>query len=180
MQPWLMWGSTQNPVFIPTGAPGVATPQGVQLARVDYGRPESWTFLLAAQVKQFTRDFGVVTADVLVDFDLTIGLGRSAYTLESFAQFAWTGILPNTGTALIWTTEARSPGFNSADVLEHIVKEFPAQSINVGVRVTATTSGAAVNPKINMEISAAFSPRTHVRPEWFKEGTFKGGEQNGT
>lgn len=179
MQPWVMWGSTQSPVFIPTGAPGVASPVGVQLARIDYGRPESWTFLLGAQVKNFTRDFGVVTADVQVDFDVTVGLGRSSYTLESFARFIWSGILPNTGTALIWATEVRSPGFTSSDTDEHIVKEFPAQSINVGVRVLATTSGAATNPKIAMDISAAFSPRTHIRPEWFKDGSFRGGEQGG-
>lgn len=180
MQPWLMWGSTQSSIFTPTPAPGTPSPVGVQLARIDYGRPETWTFLLGAQVKLFTRDAGVVTADVQVDFDVTVGLGRSSYTFESFAQFIWAGILPNTGTTLIWTTEARSPGFNSADTAEHIVKEFPAQSINVGVRVTTTTSGAAVNPAISMDISAAFAPRTHIRPEWFsKVANFRGGEQGG-
>jgi len=168
-----MWGSDQQFDLTP------GTELSKQVSRVDYGRPETWTFLLANKV---TAGFAPapVAGTVDIAFDLFIGSGRSTISVRNFVVFQVN--IPNLTNAavgpLLWATTAQSPQrtFPPAGN-EFTISEFPAQSINAQARVLFT----CVDPlaTVSLVASGFFSPRTHVRPEWFKGGTFKGGENDG-
>jgi hypothetical protein len=80
--PWHMWGNTQQlkAIIGSGGNPGV-TPG--QLLRINYARPDSWHFLLSA--KLLTGPEADITHAVAigVQFDLTVGIGRSAIVIDN-------------------------------------------------------------------------------------------------
>lgn len=80
---------------------------------------------------------------------------------------------------LLWGTQTVSPQRTFPPAGNTFpVDSFVAQSINCEARVTNTS----VDPLVRIRATASgfFSPRTHIRPEWFKDGKFKGGENDGT
>jgi hypothetical protein len=174
--PWLMWGSTQAvPLNVALFQAFISTPQ---VARIDYARPDTWSFLLGAELPDaaFT---GIANYEVDVIFDLTIGLGRAAFEMPAFETFTF-GNVVNPGATKIYSTEVQGPLRITGDLVPNLIREFPAQSINVTARVNATLSGSPTsNLTGTLQISAFFSPRTHIRPEWFKDGRFTGGEDYG-
>jgi len=196
--PWLMWGSDQqvtvetpsstiNPTFTETF---VQTPQ---LVRIDYGRPETWSFVFAAALVGMTPPpqagrMGSFFCDVY--FDVSIGAGRSSIIIRGFEHFSWEisnsdpqelPILINRG--LTWSQQVVPPakkqdipGIPSAGVVESIA----AQSINVTARVRGFNENFTSPGSVSLIVSAFFAPRSHVRPEWFQGGRFSGGEDYGT
>jgi hypothetical protein len=65
------------------------------------------------------------------------------------------------------------------------VTEIVAQDIQLNVRAQIGISGALVGYPYNAvcEVTALFAPKTHVRPDWYREGPqevqFPGGEVGG-
>jgi len=175
MQPWMMWGSDQ---IFDLVAPGAE--RTLQVGRIDYARPESWTFLLGLKVTQGSAP-APVAGTVDCSFDLLVGSGRSTLNLRNFVTFQVN--IPNLTNAavgpLLWATTAQTPQrtFPPAGN-EFTIDTFPAQSINASARILFT----CIDPlaRISCTASGYFSPRTHVRPEWFdKVAKYRGGEQGG-
>jgi hypothetical protein len=169
-----MWGSDQQFQDL---TPGVSLSK--QVGRVDYGRPETWTFLLSLKVTNGNAP-APVAGTVDCAFDLFLGSGRSTIEVRNFVAFQVN--IPNLTNAavgpLLWATTAQSPQrtFPPAGN-EFTIANFPAQSINAQARVLFT----CVDPlaTVSLVASGFFAPRTHIRPEWFKGGEFKGGENDG-
>ena len=176
MQPWLMWGSDQSFDLTP------GAEQSKQCSRIDYGRPETWTFLLSLKV---TTGFAPAPVAGTVDcaFDLFLGSGRSTISIRNFVTFQ-VNIADLSNAALgplLWATTAQSPQrVVPPSGNEYTIDSFPATSVNAQARVLLTT----VDPlaRVSLVASGFFSPRTHIRPEWYKTGDqdkFRGGEQGG-
>jgi hypothetical protein len=173
MQPWQMWGSDKGFDLTP------GNQQTAQVSRIDYGRPETWSFTMALKVTSGSAP-APVNGTVDCAFDLFVGSGRSTIQIRNFMNFQ-VNILDLSNAAvgpLLWGTETISP----QRVFPPSGNTFPcdsivAQSINAEARVLFT----CVDPLATVQLVAScfFAPRTHVRPEWFKGGEFKGGENNG-
>jgi hypothetical protein len=191
--PWKMWGSSETVVVDAQGA--TEQRQGQQLVSIDYRRPETWSFLLFAQLlggPQVALD-----QDFEVFFTVTAGLGRAisslgvpnipAFTTDSvFARMRWR-VPPFTspGTRPFsrkWTQRTVSPplddivGAGSAVELDR----FVAQTIQC--EATVVVPSASVGP-VRFLVGAFFAPQTHIRPDWFADGPdavkFRGGECGG-
>jgi hypothetical protein len=186
---------TQSPTNPLVFAPG-------QLVKIAYRRPETWHWVFSARV--LDGDDALVTDPIIVEvhFDLTIGIGRSMVQIpggygyfdsrndppfESF-QFAWGGPGGDPACprgAQIWSTAVQAPGksFLNGPVPTKspcIVNEIVAQDIQLNCRVIAITfPGGPQGLRADIEVSAHFSPKTHLRPEWFKGGSFPGAEDGG-
>lgn len=188
-----MWGSDQALQIVtkigisPSQTQADAT--APQLARIDYARPETWSFFFGAKLTRVDPEqgtgSGIFTIDVF--FDVAIGLGRSTQNLFSFESFKFaidTSIPPNGSlNRLIWSTRALAPSKSipvpaTPDGLQ--VESFCAQSINCSVRAHASSTDFSVPNTADLVVSAFFCPRTHIRPEWFQGGRFTGGEDYGS
>jgi hypothetical protein len=180
--PWLMWGSTQTFRMERPPAAGTFQQDSGQLARVTYGRPETWTFLLGYKVLDSDLVGGPYV--VQVGFDLTVGIGRGNVKLVHFGFFQEQN--PNATSPIQWATKVPSPQqvFTDATTIEQC-DQFPAQDIQC--QATVVASGVTSGTAITVEVFAFFSPRTHIRPEWFHKPPlssqpaeqFRGGEDRG-
>jgi hypothetical protein len=170
--PWHLWGSDATATLISTGAPSDNS-STVQLARVNYKRPETWTFLLYASVIAAP---GAVAGpwDFRVQFTLSIGVGRAVAVLP-LAPFVYS----SANVALVLSTGIPDFRFASQIQLNPLsdlvgtqpnngfgtFQNFPAQDIQCNAK-GFFTGGAAVN-SVTFQAGAFFAPRTHVRPDWF-------------
>jgi len=193
-----MWGSDQqvtvrtpsstiNPTFTETF---VQTPQ---LVRIDYGRPETWSFMFAAALVGMDPlpapgKMGSFFANVY--FDVSIGVGRSSIFLREFETFGWeisnsdpselSGLIKR---GIVWSQQVLAPARIQdfpARPETGIVDSVAAQSINVTARVRGFNENFTSEGSVSFIVSAFFAPRSHVRPEWFQGGRFSGGEDYGT
>jgi hypothetical protein len=168
MTPWHMWGTTET-ILVPTNGPAFPplTVSG-QLAKVSYGRPDTWSFLMAADIIGGPAVTGGGT--IAVDFDVTAGVGRSSTTLVSFMRFAWVipPAVPVTGRGMKWSSVGRTPipEEDAAVPASRLVELFPAEDIQVQVRVNV---GMTIGSDVRVAVSAYFAPRTHARPDWFRD-----------
>lgn len=203
--PWHMWGNTQRittPVQSPTN-PLTFTPG--QLLRVAYKRPETWHWVLQARLIDGVDADVVDSISVNVNFDLTIGIGRAIIQIPATSErddrpferfrFVWGG--PTVG---IQTTFPRNASLYSTAVVSNrilaaglvpdpataiVVDQIVAQDIQLNCRVQAVglPGSPYVGAPITIEVSAHFSPKTHVRPDWFRDGAeavqYGGGEVEG-
>jgi len=200
LAPWHMWG-TSAVVTVPNIGLAIA-PSTQQLARINYKRPETWSFLFAAELLQAPTV--LVNLVVLVEFELIVGIGRSVLKISSnddvsaptgnvnqgFVRFAWVipgGGVPAPAAQLKWTTVATTPPLDEtlATPVQQTLDSFPAQDIQVSARVRAVSASEALaDPVTILNIHAYFAPRSHVRPDWFRDGpdalSFRGGETDGT
>lgn len=176
--PWLMWGSTQNLSLFASGGtlPGVGSQQ---LARIDYARPETWTFFFAAVVNNAVQSMGPsTTANLFVSFDLTLGVGRSTITIPGFEQY----VIPLDSTSNLnlgktfYSAEVAGPPRIVGDVVPNLLRNITAQSINVNCTADLASQGVWA---ADISLTAYFAPVNHIRPEWFKDGLFTGGENAG-
>jgi hypothetical protein len=173
LPPWHMWGSSES-IKISTTGPSAFNVFEKQLARVDYGRPDTWTFALSASIGSITGD-PVLTAEF--DFKIVIGLGRSTAVLV-VPRVLIVGN-PALGSRTWFCTQFLSPKFElfpTPETYDSFVRDFPAQSINCSVSMFLN---AAVASTCDVTASAMFSPKNHIRPEWY-QGKFPGNEQAGT
>lgn len=187
--PWHMWGNTQ--VFdVPRSSGGASSPLNPtpgQLTRLSYLRPESWHWVFSAKLLAGPDTTGVgehVNFSIL--WDLTIGIGRSVILLPAFDTyfFNWNDGAGFPQDQLIWSTQTNGParsfrtGGGEVSTLPTICSEFVAQDIQLNVRFFLQELSIPSTP-VKVELSAQFAPKTHVRPEWFKGGSFPGAEDGG-
>jgi len=188
--PWHMWGSTQILEASSTPAFGGITSR--QLAKIQYKRPETWSFFFGARILAATVPAGV-TLGIHVAFDLIIGVGRTMFdttagglaigsTIPAFAKFRFTTTVPLVPVLNQpkWRTTGESAVFDDSTplVLPPPIEWFPAQDIQCSARVQLQSVGTA-----KVEVTSWFAPRSHVRPDWFREldaAQFRGAETDGT
>lgn len=191
--PWHMWGSSQQ-LIIPNVSDGLSFQTSQQLARINYARPETWSFFFGCELLQAPEP-AVPNLLVIVQFQIMIGVGRGMIKIAAtpngqntgFVRFVWKfGGAPPTPAQMKWTTTARTPPLDEglATPLSEAVTSFPAQDIQVDVNAVAVTSGGVVgaDPRTLLNCHAYFSPVNHIRPEWFKvddPNQFRAGEQGG-
>lgn len=215
--PWHMWGNSQiiETTIQDTLTRRTATPG--QLVRINYARPETWHWLLAAKMLQGPDAPPAPAPDehlqVSVAFDLTVGVGRAAITIDNAGAifqgdktfetflFEWgdgpARLFPV--LANLWSTQVLGPnrsfrsnapfpnqeGFPTpGDFITGptIIDQIVAQDIQMSCRVIAldtTPASPLIGQTVKVEVSAIFAPQTHVRPEWFKGGSFPGAEDGG-
>lgn len=124
--PWHMWGNSQRIEGIVQDTVGDRPPTNGQMVRINYGRPESWHWMLSAKLLEGPDAGAGDTLQISVDFDLITGIGRSAIdirqqpltsqtafkTFESYT-FAWgPAALIFPAGAMIWTTQVLAPNRN--------------------------------------------------------------------
>lgn len=188
-EPWHLWGQTKTIELLSTGAPTISNQQ---LARVDYHRPETWSFFFGVNLLDVSGP-PLADVDFSVSIDVLPGVGLTFFdTFNSaplftppadltFAFFRFhlpAGSLPigNIVTRR-WTTSTRSPLLDDLDVTSRLpIDRVVAQNLQCKASVSQSTGGPNIGAKF--EVTAMFAPRVHVRPEWWK-GEFPGGEIGG-
>lgn len=191
--PWHLWGSSVQLTAAVTAGNAVGQASD-QLAKVDYRRPETWSFWFGAKM---INGNPILSTGVLVQvwIDVIVGVGRSQFDTRqpdaigfglfpgrSFCSFAW-DIPLGPGTNILdqpakYATSGGGVVLDDRDTtIVPRVEWIPAQSIQCNARLAITT---VANPQeVTVEVSGYFAPRTHVRPDWFLE-TFGGQETGGT
>jgi len=188
--PWHMWGTSATITVPHPSSSAVQFVQSNQLARINYKRPDTWHFLFAAEL--LTAPDGVAgnNVDVIVDFDLFVGVGRASVGMRGrpgepgFARltFHYAGAASAQIGIVKWTTQSQTEVSNTPTILNPNpiilpVVEFPAQDIQCSARVT-TQSASADDLPTKVEVHAYFAPKTHLRPDWF-EREYDGEETEG-
>lgn len=187
--PWHLWGNSQIIETRQTGGTGVGSAPGTgQMAKVAYGRPETWNWIFAATLLEAPTP-GLPGTSMQVDlyWDLIIGIGRSAIVLESFEHFRWDCNNPNPApiNSQLYSTSVKGNRLESQQGVTHTtdptdIDQFVAQDIQLKCRLILTTSGNGFTAKV--EASAQFAPKTHMRPDWFlpsHNAAFRGAEVGG-
>lgn len=192
--PWHLWGNTER--FGPFGSfsPGSVQGIGRQLVRVSFKRPETWRWMFAAKLMSAPSAGVAGSYQLSIDFDVTIGVGRSSFTMPGFdrLQWVWTGVGDGPTSFPIWVASAVSPpanysfanGLPVANQTGRIIDRIVAQDIQVMCRVQFVAIDEPIGGQAELEVSAYFSPATHVRPDWLRdapeEARFGGNEIGGT
>jgi len=176
--PWHMWGNSKT--LKVQHAVALIEESTTQLTKVQYGRPESWSFLFAARIIEIEEPSDA--GSLVVNFDVTVGVGRDHVTIPGFERyvFVWTPP-PNPVVPLFkWSTTVNTPVRNdSAVTADPGTTDFVvAQEINVQCRLSYT-GGAVPIKSVTVEVWNMWSPLSHLRPEWYL-GQFPGNEINGT
>ncbi len=153
--PWHMWGNQLEVNLVATAAPFDI--ESTQLVNINYGRPETWSWLFWAQV---VADSGIGNPGVVqVRFNLTTGVGRTRLTLADFVTFIWTPTLPNLGLSYTTSTTDDTPGPAAAQILSDI----PAEDIVLNVS-SIITGGAAPGRRGSSCSPAAWAPAASPPP----------------
>jgi hypothetical protein len=187
IEPWHMWGTTQN-VTTEIGL-AATTVESNQVARVAYRRPETFNWIFAARLisGQNTSPFQTT---VRVHFDLIVGVGRTMINIPNFETLEWSwvaGLATPTDIHLFTTTAV---GHRSAlrtnlatTTVDTVIDEITAQDIQLSCRVVSLVTGGLVVDPYVVEVSGHFAPKTHMRPDWFLPGPkgskFPGAEVGG-
>lgn len=186
--PWHMWGNSELVTASDTlvaNTPGTSK----QLCKISYARPETWHWVFAAKLVNAPDTIAGEAHTVSVSFDLIVGIGRSQIIIPSFEFFRWNwGDIANPRTAPIafmkWSTQALGrvridpntlpPGPADpwaatgagieARSTSNVITEIVAQDIQLQAVVTCGTLSTIT---ATVEVSAQFSPKTHLRPEWY-------------
>lgn len=195
--PWHMWGTSEIFEFESNGF--VAGSVAGQLTRINYHRPESWTFLLGGRLLSGPVS-GVPATFVTVNFQIIAGVGRSRFNSRyvptqgatanqpvGFLRLQWNvaagetpGAQPNN---LKFATQARTPILDDSvgDASRTIIDRIPASDIQVNADVRGLSQAGA---PVRIELFSFWAPRTHIRPDWFADPRqteqFPGGQLGGT
>lgn len=188
--PWHMWGN-QETVTLPQITGNTTAPLKQQLLRVSYKRPETWQWLFSATLLAGPQAIAGFANGLVVTFDLTVGIGRTAITIPGFElfQFGWVGPLLAPVQTQIWSTQSRAPNRQfftptPAVPVDSIVNQIVAEDIQLGVSVGAAANGGSIGD-FTVLVAAMFAPKTHVRPDWYLPeetplaAVFPGGEVGG-
>lgn len=184
LSPWHMWGGSISQDLSITATPVDSATLRSQVARIGYGRPETWGFLFVVNVGTAPASPATIL-QLDVFFDLTVGLGRTQATLLGFGQI--TIGAAKIGGLSRWTTVVKAPEQNTFFPYTPDISRFPASDIQCSIRSRCfqNVGGDSLGQTVTIEATAMFSPQTHVRPEW--NGTeahnnwprFPGGEDRG-
>lgn len=204
LAPWHMWGNEQTIASTLSGAPPVIPVSTGQLLKISYGRPESWRFVFYAELLEAAAAQGDF---IIVDFDVTIGIGRSASTLglsnvpspalalgltnltRGFARFRFTAGAAGYPATKLWTSRGIATASDDPAVAQVSAAAIDAASITdvlvaQEIQCRARVVGAGNNTPFRVNIGAYFAPNVHIRPEWFaaasNQAKFRGGETGGT
>lgn len=191
--PWHMWGSQADGAVRLTGVD--VQQASSQLARVNYKRPDTWSFCFVLNLLTFTDVLTPAGAvQIFAHFDLTLGVGRSSNTLRDFAVLKIGRTFPFLTPSLMPAQVFTTVGGAFEDIDGTIARtpngsvDFPSSDVQCEARILVTGSTTL---SITYSVSAYFAPRTHVRPEWLGTATgtkqagngiprFNGGEDKGT
>lgn len=183
LAPWHMWGNSQL-ITIAAGIFGnPAGTQSSQLCRIAYARPESFNFLFGFRFIEFSAPTNDFTVDIF--YDLTVGIGRSVIQIPAFETFRLSSV---GGVAaqpqLFWSTQVNSPT-RVRSVTNPAINSLPGVTSYIvceDLQCQVRTVASGVPQTIQAEAFAFFSPRVHLRPEWFSEEgeQFRGKETGGT
>lgn len=205
--PWFMWGTSRTLRIDSTGLdPDREAVQSIQLSRVGYRRPETWSFWFGARLVG-SQPY-VSPAFVAVMFDVAIGVGRSNFLTGPepvqpaspfdrvpFCKFVFSVPMGETGSMqpFKWTTRVPTPRLDDrspeGDASTFVIDRIPAQDIQCSARLVVLPLLLPEPQLYEVEAHAYFAPRTHVRPDWFYPGSkkeahpnikFRGAETNGT
>jgi len=188
--PWQMWGSA---VRLPIETTGLSIGRATeQIARVNYRRPDTWRFLLAARLLEAVNANPVV-ATLTIDYVVVPGVGRALVEIDdrnaltpanhpAFCRFVYSfvggpgAVLPI--GQLKWTTATRSPLLDDTDPASSIeLHHFVAQDIQCTARLMLDSRPSPSSAVV--ELHAFFAPAVHIRPDWASED-YRGGETGGT
>jgi hypothetical protein len=201
-----MWGNTVRLESEASPDPDVvATPISKQLIKVDYRRPDTWSFFIGAGLTGGSIVAGTGLS-VVLQVDLIVGVGRSVFLTQqrgqgdpndavdvsnrvAFVEFQWTvpvGAIPGSqGQNWKYVTDVQSPDVQDAlgVASARSISWIAAQSIQA--QCTFLKLATAAGQSVTAECSAFFAPRSHVRPDWYRvdEGAgaqFRGNEVGGT
>lgn len=186
--PWHLWGTSElvSPPPIVPPFPGTVASQAFskQLARVDYGRPDSFKWFFSAQIVR--ADDAVLageTGQISIFWEVTIGSGRSSVVIPLDNYVLQWGPIASFPTAMIFSQTAegplRTPGSTETNVIDTLV----ADGLQCQARVIYITNITGAQPA-QVQLSAHFAPIAHVRPDWYQVDAdptvqFPGGEIGG-
>jgi hypothetical protein len=195
--PWHMWGSTERLSVIRGAVPST---QGSQLARINYKRPETWRFLIAARLVGGDAATNLAGDTFRVNVNLNVGLGRSSIDTKqqppSFPPLVNFGFVTFDFLVPLGTVPGRQAGNNkytdtgqspplsdiAATPQVEPIDRIVAQDIQVYCELQSIS--AAPGATVSAEVSAYFAPNVHIRPDWFRdteeERSFLGLETGGT
>lgn len=194
-----MWGASERieAPAVPPLTPNFQSVNNQQLARINYKRPETWSFFFGGELISGDASLG---GDQLIElkFNLFLGVGRSVFStrqktaqtpLEAGAQ-AFCHMLWNIPPGQVvedadvkWTTEVPTPILNdNLGDFTNTCDWFPAQDVQCQVQLVHTKSDP--DQTVLVAAHAYFAPRTHLRPDWYQRASeaarFRGSEPGGT
>ena len=174
--PWHLWGSSKQAQVTVGGLGNVPFNVG-QLAKIAYGRPDTWRFLFGLTIDGSTNVNAAGTITLVVDFSVLAGIGRSTLLMPSFVNPASPGfcqfVLSGTAAQLVgrtvWTSKVQAPenlNTNWRPEFDTLVAEEIQSGAIVGAAAGITPIAGS---KLNVTVHAYFAPNTHVRPDWFTD-----------
>lgn len=200
--PWHLWGGSDiTTAQSVSGRPPVGSGQ---LARAHAKLPLTWHWMLSARLLTFSGGSDVAAPGDVIDctclFDFTVGVGRTLIQLATpFERLNLRWAFPNVApiNGLIWSTQAVSPigppnrswpDAITNETIPNVTSQIVAEDIQVSTRVQlqAVVGGVNVVRTVTVELSCLLSPKTHIRPDWFRADPrldkirFGGGETEGT
>lgn len=185
--PWHLWGTSQA-LSVAAGPLGsfATTNVSQQLARIDYGRPDSFKWMFSARILS-ANDAALAgeIGRVLVTWQVTLGIGRSSVILPLDTYlFEWgPGPAATVPTGIIFSSTADGPLRAPASVETNVIDTLVADGLQCEARIAYSTNIVGATRAV-VELSAHFAPITHVRPDWYMNGVheteqFPGGETGG-
>lgn len=181
--PWHLWGTSETVTVSIGGAGPTDVPVNAtsQLAKVSYGRPETWHWLFVARLVSAPAAGALDVGLVMVDFNLIVGLARTSTNLDDFEQFSFRWANAPAPTAPIYSTRVVAPVRSQVPPLstdQNLIDQIVAQEIQCNARVEIASNYTSI---ARVEVAAFFAPNTHVRPDWMRydaelDEQFTGGE----
>jgi hypothetical protein len=167
-QPWHMWGQARALNLTSGGTITFGAPTTGQIAKVSYKRPDSFSFLLGAELLTGIGPGGspISPGNVKVSFAVTVGVGLSNIILDPFSiplVFQWTAFAP----AKKWFTVALSPVLDDQASTPQRVSSDIIVAQNIQVSATGTLTTSTNGDTCVVQAHAYFAPRVHVRADWF-------------
>lgn len=187
--PWHMWGSseiiTTPPLVIALGVQQAKA----QLTKVNYKRPETWHWMFSSRLISAPSPVALQPqSDVIIVFDVTIGIGRTVIYIPGFETHRFVannpgvfvpGMLLRTNVVNGDRSYTDNAGVITVD--RTIIDEVVAQDINVTARVLFLS--AVAGQQASVEVTSMWAPKNHIRPDWFIKGheetLFQGAETGG-
>jgi hypothetical protein len=195
LPPWHMWGNREL-ITLNSGSFGTASAVTNQLTAVRYARPETWHWFFCARLLS-VEPAPIVpqSVDLLLDFELIVGLGRSSTQLREvgpalpFERYRWQWQPPAASRVgvQIWSNTVVAPNRDQtagATPIANVVTEIVGQDIQLNATLRPGPNNNYVYVA-QVEVEAYWAPKTHVRPDWFqdarapKEARFPGAEVPG-